>query len=1096
MSLFYDIEFQDCKKGKNPIAMYRLNHDECNTFYYQGCGCKDSSILYYSCHQCKQVDDKVKGGKTVHIKGTAVLNGNPRTGHKTGCKPAHAATVNAKSFKRKASQEVRAGVSTVSNAWLNNLAEMTAARAAIGVNRAKSQKNWLKSVNARLNYNKTSRIAPATTPGDLQEELKQIDDPDKALCKLCNTLKSCKDSSTKNLRDHLQASHKISLQKRGADDAIPSEAGQPKMAKQSKLDERLKLKPDSVRATEISKRLMAKLVPEHNIPSQPHFSHALIPEIVEKVKKVVMADIENAKAISFTTDAWSDMTSGVLLISLTAHWLDQKFERQNVILAASSFDQSHTADHIAKKLKDILASYEISDERVHMIIRDGAPSMASAKRINGWQDAHCLSHKLQLVIHDSILSQPSVRIILAKGCSIAGHFRHSPKAVSIFASIQTDLGIAKPKKVKQDVPTRWNSSFLKLERLLLLRKLLRLYRSQSSVKVAWSFSDNKWDLIERLLRILRPFALHTEELSFDNASISTYISQDMTENKCLTISAFLDPRFHDQQKILSNSQWNIIVFTLKEEMKFQEGLEPVLVDSALETVATGAPSSPPQLHQAASNDLFAGLFNDSLHSNPQTEAVTVTGEPFLRFESDDGLIKVFASDTGPDLLHRAPMWKADDTFKSAPRDYMQVYTLHARHPRGETVVALHAIMKRKTQKAYRQLFSWLNSMLEGSESIGALHTILIVFEPAAKKAFEAELCMANRAITIKGCRFHYGQAVSRNFDKKGLKPLRDNIEFSTWKQQILGLPLLPPQQFKNFVKYFENQWLSTDEYISHWNHWDNNLCRTTNSAKGWHSGLKATWSGVRPVVSTYVEWLKKKEVEHATRITQLDDHAFPTKKRVAAYVLLDERIHEAKVRFSALEVLELDNETPDMVPIILRHLRHVSCLLGNKKHVAAAPAAPPVDPSAIFLFEPVSTIDMTVSSVINVAVHRCPALVHTYVPPCTHQRPAPTAPTDDCDLSDVSISNSSDDEIKEPDNIAEPVYAPCKECGDRTAESCAACKLPMHFNCGGVRDEDTVSLCESCCHELGDVSQIEGRMARRRELERRIAPIYGLPIEE
>uniref|UniRef100_A0A914UX19 Uncharacterized protein n=1 Tax=Plectus sambesii TaxID=2011161 RepID=A0A914UX19_9BILA len=63
--------------GKHPITIYRLNDEECSTFYYQGCGRRDTTILYYSCLQCKKVDGQVKGDKMIHIKDTSVLNGSP-----------------------------------------------------------------------------------------------------------------------------------------------------------------------------------------------------------------------------------------------------------------------------------------------------------------------------------------------------------------------------------------------------------------------------------------------------------------------------------------------------------------------------------------------------------------------------------------------------------------------------------------------------------------------------------------------------------------------------------------------------------------------------------------------------------------------------------------------------------------------------------------------------------------------------------------------------------------------------------------------------------------------------------------------------------
>lgn len=85
---------------------------------------------------------------------------------------------------------------------------------------------------------------------------------------------------------------------------------------------------------------------------------------------------------------------------------------------------------------------------------------------------------------------------------------------------------------------------------------------------------------------------------------------------------------------------------------------------------------------------------------------------------------------------------------------MQVYTIHARHPRGETIPALHALMVKKTKSAYRKLFAWLNAALEQDGSIGALETLLIDFEPAAKSAFEIELKTAARNIAVRGYSFH------------------------------------------------------------------------------------------------------------------------------------------------------------------------------------------------------------------------------------------------------------------------------------------------------------------------------------------------------
>jgi hypothetical protein len=173
MSHFFEVNFLKSAKGRQPIAVFRLNENECNTFYYAACGRKEKDLLYYSCLQCKKADGKVKDSKKIHLKGATVINGNPATGHKLGCKPLRAAAVHAEDYKRKASREVRAGISTVGNARLNNLTAMASSCKEVGVDVKESRKQWdSKAMNSRLNKNKTARVSPLTDAGDLPPSLK------------------------------------------------------------------------------------------------------------------------------------------------------------------------------------------------------------------------------------------------------------------------------------------------------------------------------------------------------------------------------------------------------------------------------------------------------------------------------------------------------------------------------------------------------------------------------------------------------------------------------------------------------------------------------------------------------------------------------------------------------------------------------------------------------------------------------------------------------------------------------------------------------------------------------------------------------------
>jgi len=75
----------------------------------------------------------------------------------------------------------------------------------------------------------------------------------------------------------------------------------------------------------------------------------------------IKMDLENIKSISFTFDLWSSQAQQSY-ISLTCHYLTNKFKLKNKTLCCSYFPGEHTGNAIYNKIKNMVAEWNIEIE--------------------------------------------------------------------------------------------------------------------------------------------------------------------------------------------------------------------------------------------------------------------------------------------------------------------------------------------------------------------------------------------------------------------------------------------------------------------------------------------------------------------------------------------------------------------------------------------------------------------------------------------------------------------------------------------------------------------------------------------------------------
>ena len=127
------------------------------------------------------------------------------------------------------------------------------------------------------------------------------------------------------------------------------------------------------------------------------------------------------------------------------------------VLHVQPLQESHTGEYWGVVYKRMLDHWEISTDKVYLVLQDNATNMAKAMREASLPLLGCFAHSLLLVVEDGVLSQCAVIDVLATFRTTVGQFKHSSVVYGRLCSIQERLGVPQH-RLQQDVRTRWNSS--------------------------------------------------------------------------------------------------------------------------------------------------------------------------------------------------------------------------------------------------------------------------------------------------------------------------------------------------------------------------------------------------------------------------------------------------------------------------------------------------------------------------------------------------------------------------------------------------------------------------------------------------------------
>lgn len=335
-------------------------------------------------------------------------------------------------------------------------------------------------------------------------------------------------------------------------------------------------------------------------------------------------------------------------------------------------------------------------------------------------------------------------------------------------------------------------------------------------------------------------------------------------------------------------------------------------------------------------ELNPALSENNLPFNLNEELCkTVDGNQFVFLNNLNSHNEIVFADL--EFIKRLNLYRCaihmDGTFKSCPRTFYQLYIIHVVE-RGQSFPVFFCFLKQKTLIAYKRILLGIAEKLN-VENIRFLPTsAMIDFEYASYGALISIWPM----IIIKGCYFHFGQAIWRRVNSEGFKGLYNDgtKPFKEIVKLCMALPLVPLNKLNDawgiivskslelqedvteFIDYIGTYWMYNNRALFDrriWNHFDTQIARTNNVAEAFHSKLSKILSKSHPNFYHVVTTFSNIQFEMSIQLSRIEAGHAPIRKKIK-YVLADNRIRNLKSAF-----LEDENFTLESLE---RYMKNVS----------------------------------------------------------------------------------------------------------------------------------------------------------------------------